>query len=127
LIVGKLRTAAVGIEYLQDERNSRDSEREDDPSLAKWEDDNPDDAAELAALLKLQDGAEGYAPDWKDGATLIADSYFTEYAKDLAEDCGLVASARSWPLNCIDWEGAADELKGDYTGVDFDGTQYWVC
>lgn len=85
-----------------------------------------DEAAELANLKALADEAEGYAADWHHGEALIRDSYFTEHAQQLAEDCGMVNRQAAWPNNHLDWEAAADELKGDYTAVDFDGTTYWI-
>lgn len=81
---------------------------------------------ELQPLLDLQDEAEPYCPDWRHGATLIADSYFEEYAYELAKDIGAVNEDMSWPCDCIDWTKAADGLKMDYTSVDFDGETYWV-
>src|SRR5678810_1054818 len=47
-----------------------------------WAKENPDDAAELKALLALQSEAEGYCEDWEHGATLIRDSYFETYAQE---------------------------------------------
>jgi len=83
------------------------------------------DSVELAALKALAEEASG-TPDWKYGDILIRDSYFREYAKQLAEDCGMVDANASWPNTCIDWERAARELQYDYTSVDFDGVTYWV-
>lgn len=80
-------------------------------------------AEELAVLTALAD--EGIA-EWEDGATLIRDSYFTEYAEELAGDIGYIDREAGWPLNHIDWEAAADELKIDYMSVDFDGAEYWA-
>jgi hypothetical protein len=74
---------------------------------------------ELAAL-------EALAADWEYGETLIRDSYFKEYAMELAEDIGAVNSQASWPNNCIDWDQAARELRMDYTSVDFGGVTYWI-
>ncbi len=81
---------------------------------------------ELADLEALQDDTEGYAPDWKHGATLIRNSYFTKYAQELADDLGLLARDSAWPYTCIDWERAARELQYDYTQVEFAGVTYWV-
>jgi hypothetical protein len=81
---------------------------------------------EYRALTSLESEAEGYCSDWRHGATLIADSYFEEYAEQLAEDIGAIDPNARWPLNHIDWVAAANELKQDYTSVDFDGTEYWV-
>jgi len=84
------------------------------------------EALEFAALLKLAKEAEDYAPDWQYGEALIRDSYFEDYARDLANDIGAINSDASWPNDCIDWERAARELQMDYTCVDFDGVDYWV-
>lgn len=85
-----------------------------------------DEREELRVLLALQDEAEGYAADWRYGEALIRDSYFTDYARELAEDIGAVDPAANWPLSFIDWDAAADALAMDYTEVDFDGVTYLV-
>lgn len=84
-----------------------------------------DEATEYKALKELEEQAEGYS-DWKYGATLIRESYFTDYAQQLAEDIGAVNADATWPNNCIDWDQAARELEQDYTQVDFDGVTYLV-
>ena len=89
-------------------------------ALAEWDADNGD---ELKALTALAEEAE-YSPDWKYGGTLIRWSYFETYAQELAEDCGMLENANSWPLTCIDWGQAARELEQDYMSVDFDGVEY---
>lgn len=89
--------------------------------LIGWDED-------YAAEHKALSGFIAKGPDgWRHGETLIRDSYFEEYAQDLAEEIGATDSnaARGWPLNCIDWEQAARELKMDYTSADFDGVTYW--
>ena len=95
--------------------------------------ETPGDAAEHAALLKLADEASQYAPDWEHGEILIRDSYFKEYAQELAEDCAPFPrnspegkALEMWPYRCIDWDQAARELQMDYTSVDFDGVTYWI-
>lgn len=95
--------------------------------------ESPEDAAEHAALLKLAEEAAQYAPDWEHGETLIRDSYFKEYAQELAEDCAPFPrnspegkALEMWPYRCTDWDQAARELQMDYTAVDFDGVTYWI-
>ena len=85
-----------------------------------------EDAAELAALKSLEEDAEGYCPDWRHGASLIRDTYFEEYARQLAEDIGAIDRNATWPACHIDWEAAAEALQQDYTSVEFDGVTYWV-
>ena len=61
------------------------------------------------------------------GETLIRESYFVEYAQDLAGDVCDDFSKRSqqWPFSHIDWEAAAKELKQDYSSAEFDGVTYY--
>lgn len=81
--------------------------------------------AELAALKSLAEQAEGYAADWHHGETLIRESYFTEYAQELCEDIGDLPKDLPHYI-VIDWEATADNLKFDYTEVNFDGVAYLV-
>ena len=88
--------------------------------------EDEEEQAELKALCDLQEEAEGYSEDWRYGATLIRDSYFEDYARELAEDISAIPSDNKWPCTCIDWKEAAEELQQDYTSVEFDGVTYWV-
>jgi len=84
-----------------------------------------DERTELATLLALaQQGAT--IDDWQYGATLIRDSHFVDYARELAEDLGAISPNAEWPLSYIDWDAAADALQSDYTNVEFDRVTYWV-
>ena len=85
----------------------------------------PDEVEELAALKALAEEAED-SPDWKYGETLIRDSYFKDYAQELAEDCCEMPKSDQWPQRCIDWDQAARELQMDYSCVAFDGVDYWI-
>ena len=83
--------------------------------------DYEEEAREIKVLRQLLDQCED--PD--NEPVLIRDSYFTEYAKELAEDIGAVSRDFMWPLPHIDWTAAADQLKVDYYDVDFDDVTYW--
>jgi antirestriction protein len=82
-------------------------------------------ADELKALLAFQEEAAGYCQDWNYGETLIRDTCFEDYARQLAEDVGAIPDNLRWPCTCIDWERAARELRMDYTSAEFDGATYW--
>ena len=86
----------------------------------------PDEVEELSRLRALRDEASQYADDWEHGEVLIRDSYFKDYAQELAEECDMIPADAKWPLTCIDWDQAARELRMDYTSVDFDGVTYWI-
>lgn len=87
--------------------------------------EDEEEQAELKALEVLAEEGEG-SPDWHHGETLIRDSYFEDYARELAEDIGAIQPNAAWPNNCIDWERAAEELKADYFEVDYDGVTYLI-
>jgi hypothetical protein len=108
--------------------DSRDIiERIDELTSSRDEDASDEDASdELALLESLQDEIKGYSPDWTHGETLIRDSYFVEYAEQLAGDTGAIDSDARWPACHIDWEAAADSLKMDYMSVEYDGVDYWM-
>ena len=85
-----------------------------------------DDFDELKALKELAKEGEDYSSDWKYGEGLIRDTYFKNYAMELAEDIGAIDPKANWPTTCIDWDQAARELQMDYTMIDFDGIDYWI-
>lgn len=89
-----------------------------------------DDAREYKTLREFLNDMKGYGGDhqWQGDwypVTLIRDSYFEDYAQELASDIGAIKDDASWPYTCIDWEKAARELRVDYTSVEFDGVTYW--
>ena len=94
--------------------------------LAGMDERDGEEEAEYEALKALCEEAAGYSLDWTYGVTLIRDTYFVDYARELAEDLGLIDKNASWPATCIDWERAARELRMDYTSVEFDDVTYWV-
>ena len=125
------RDIIARIEELEAERADLESEAVDptnavvDEAKAALSDWDTENGEELRVLRELAEEASG-SPDWQYGEPLIRDSYFKDYAQELAEDCGMIPEGQGWPLRCIDWDQAADELKGDYFSVDFDGVDYWI-
>jgi hypothetical protein len=88
-----------------------------------------DEAEEYAALtafldeLKGKGGDEEWKGDWYP-VTLIRESYFNDYAEELVKDCGYISSdLPSWIE--IDWQATAENVKQDYSSVDFDDVTYW--
>ena len=118
------RDVIEAIEELQGEIEAKTHESDDEADVEEV----AELQAELDALLKLQEQAEGYCADWRHGEQLIRDSYFETYAEELADDCGMVDRklASQWPYTCIDWERAARDLQMDYKSVEFDGVTYWI-
>ena len=119
------------IEELESERADLVSEAEDDTNAAvdesrevlkAWDEEN---AEELKVLKSLADEAEGCADDWRDGATLVRESYWAEYCRELVSDIGDMPREIP-PYIEIDWEATAENIRADYMSVDFDGVTYYV-
>jgi hypothetical protein len=82
---------------------------------------------ELEELIELESelGCTLESAD-QNGLFFIDEDYFEDYARELAYDLGAIDSDTAWPCTHIDWEAAADELRMDYTEVEFDGNNYLV-
>lgn len=83
------------------------------------------EAEELRVLESFVAEAE-QCVDWEYGVTFIRDSHFADYAEELASDIGAVDRDNQWPLMHIDWDAAANDLKTDYSPIEFDNVTYWV-
>ena len=78
-----------------------------------------DEQKELAELEEL----ESEVTEWSDGNTLIPESEFTGYCREMLEDCGdLLKGPPHYVV--IDWDATADNIKADYSAVDFQGETY---
>lgn len=84
-----------------------------------------EDIRERVILRALIDEGETLV-DWNYGVALIRDTYFEDYARELAEDIGAINRDDGWPAYCIDWAEAARDLQGDYTAIEYDGVTYWA-
>lgn len=65
----------------------------------------------------------GYA---QNESHMIRDDKFIDYAEEFADDIGAIDSSARWPLNHIDWEAAANDLKQDYQEVEFGDHTYLI-
>ena len=112
---------------LRDERDEYNDKMGDADAWSYVPDGEPEALALLEGILSDlagYGGDEGFEGDWYP-VQLIAESYFQEYAQDLAEDCGMVDTNARWPMTCIDWEQAARELQMDYGNILIHGSTYW--
>ena len=112
-------TSAIDEDEREDATEQRDNAEQ---ALDDW--DDSEEGEELKALNALAEQCD-YG-DWEHGETLIADDYFVTYAQELADEIGAIPKGATWPITCIDWDQAADELQRDYTQVEFDGNTYWI-
>lgn len=80
--------------------------RADDLENAEDDAEREQIESDLAPLLALAEEGENLS-DWEYGVVLVRDSYFTDYAEQLADDLGLINGDAVWPVCHIDWEAAA--------------------
>jgi hypothetical protein len=107
------RDVIARIEFLSDPDNFDSDEPPTD-----------DEIKELEDLVKLAEQGSTFE-DWQHGVTLVRGSYFVKYAQELWDDIREGDSPTEWPLYCIDWEWAAENLRMDYTTIELDGVDYW--
>lgn len=125
-VIARIKELEESMADAQEEKDGDLETMEDGTEIYTSVDFGEDEHNELKQLQTLADEASGYAADWQYGETLIRDSYFEEYAQELAEDCGMIQKGAQWPNNCIDWEEAAKQLQQDYTSVEFGDVTYWI-
>lgn len=83
------------------------------------------DGQELESLIRLREECEQYG--FADYTYLIRDDHFVQYAQEYWEEIGGAnIQVNHWPYNHIDWEAAADELKYEWSEIDFDGVTYYL-
>lgn len=127
-----LRDVTARVEELREERKARngdDWEDETENGDNPWATENPEDDVELVELENLLSELAGYGGDYQwEGdwypQRLIRNSYFTDAMQELVEDIGDIPRGLPGYL-VIDWEATADNLRMDYSSVDFAGTTFW--
>ena len=90
-----------------------------------------EESAELTDLKSFLHEAMQYNSDADEGETIIAESYFVDYIKELIDDCyDLPAELTSgeWPYRhmTINYEAAAEEAKADYAELTFRGRNFYI-
>lgn len=116
-----------------EEANAQEKNAEPEANLATAQ-SNYDDACaqfgeseeqELAQLEALRDeiGSKGDLIDDSNGPFVREDSW-VDYCREMLEDIGDLP--RNLPSYIeIDWDKTADNIKSDYSCVDWDGDTYW--
>ena len=91
---------------------------------------DPDFLDEATRLEKLIKQGESCSSDWNHGLGLTHEDSFVEYTKESIENNydDINTNSNEWPYRHmkIDFEAAAEELKQDYTAIDFDGETYYI-
>lgn len=84
-----------------------------------------DEYNSIREITELREDIDGYAgDDFEDGIQLILEEDFEEYCEDLVEDCYDLKEVPQFIKDNIDWEGVANDLRDDYSEVEFRGDNY---
>lgn len=94
---------------------------------ASWDAEDPD-VIEYNLLSGVLNVVRDYSEDTpEDGVALIRESHFRNYAEQYWEDIRDTGNrtGNQWPYTHIDWDAAADDLRMDYTELEYDGVTYF--
>ena len=90
-----------------------------------------EESAELTDLKSFLHEAMQYNSDADEGETIIAESYFVDYIKEVIDDCYALPkelTSGEWPYRhmTINYEAAAEEAKADYAELTFRGRTFYI-
>ena len=84
-----------------------------------------DEFNSIREITEIRDDIEGYAEDnFEDGIHLILEGDFEEYCQELVEDCYDLRDVPQFIKDNINWVGVAEDLRIDYSEVEFRGDTY---
>ena len=105
-----------------DDADSPEVEATAKRELVEWDDEHGE---AYKALEEFCNEAEKYCDDWHHGVQLILEEHWTEYAEQLTHDLGALSrDMPTWVV--IDWEATGENLKADYTAIEWGAYTYWV-
>lgn len=81
--------------------------------------------AEIEEIEEIDNLEDEIGSEFDFGVFLIDEDDFEEYCEDLVSDIGdLPRDIPSYLYNNIDWSGVADDIKQDYSEVEYQGITY---
>ena len=96
-------------------QNIKQEEREDFKSY--WED-------ELVQIIEIDEVENAVGSEFEYGCTLIEEDDFEEYVEEMLIDCGYIS--KDFPTWIeIDWEATAENVKQDYSELEYKGNTYY--
>lgn len=89
-------------------------------AVNKWTEENKEELEEIKEI----DYIENEVSEFDSGETLIPESEFEDYVKELVEDCGYIDKDMPWWIK-IDWESTATNVAQDYSTIEYGGNTYY--
>lgn len=96
--------------------------RFEEEEIESWKEGWYTELEEIEEINQIEDEV---GREWKYGCTLIDEDDFEDYCQELVEDIGdLPSNLPSYISNNIDWSGVADDLRQDYSELEYQGITY---
>ena len=95
--------------------------RLEEEEIESWKSDWEDELKQIEEI----DIIENECSEFSFGETLIDEDDFEEYCQEFIEDCGYISKDMPTIIsNNIDWAGIADDMKQDYSEIEYQGNTY---
>jgi len=107
--------------HYEDMTDTFEDIRLEEEEIQSWKDEWLSELDEIEAINELENEV---GDEWEYGVTLIEEDDFQEYCEDFVEDCYGLKDVPQLIKNNIDWSGIADDMKQDYSEVEFRGSNY---
>lgn len=106
--------------HYEDMTDTFEDIRFEEEEIESWKEDWE---TELKQIEEIDELEEKVGSEWEYGVTLIDEDDFEEYCEELVTDCGYIS--RDFPSWIeVDWEATANNVKQDYSEVDYQGITY---
>lgn len=108
-------------EHYKDQTDEFDDILFEEEEIQSWKEDWEDELKEIEEIDNIENEL---GSEFDYGVTLVHEDYFEEYTEELLTDCGYISKDfPSWIE--IDWEATANNVKQDYTEVEYQGETYY--
>jgi hypothetical protein len=108
--------------HYEDMTDNFEDIRFEEEEIQNWKEDWLDEIVNITDIEKLEDEV---GSEFSYGVTLFGEYDFEDYCRELVEDVGdLSKDLPSYISNNIDWLGVANDLRVDYTEVEFRAETY---
>ena len=120
-ILEEEETALDDIEPDEDNTDEFEAVKQARQALEEF-DKYDNDGGDLKKLVALRDDVG--SSEWIDGIGLINEDYWVEYVEEMLKDIGDLPSDIPYYI-AIDWEQTAENIRVDYSSVEYDGDTFY--
>ena len=93
----------------------------EEEEIESWKQDWQEEINQITCIDEVEDEI---GSEFDFGVTLIPEDDFTDYVEDLLKGCGYISDDfPSWIE--IDWEATAENVKQDYSELEYEGETYF--